>query len=282
MMNHHTIFMGSRHTRFHKKKGFTLVELMVSLIILALLSGIIFQIISSSSKLTLASTNKQDSLEQARLVLDRLGMDLSSSIHRDDLPYEYKKNAGNDALLFYAYVSGYGSAATPTRQVSLLSYRVKTVSTTTSSSPQLQRSALGTSWQEGPDLSFSSAIPSNPLDEDYQVLAENVFRFEICFLQKPTIGPSLPSPAQLVAAPPLLKSDMGAIVITIALIDAKSAQILNGTQLDEIAANFQDAEDGQTAGELWNQALKSSSFAPTLPRAALQGVRIMERYYEVP
>jgi prepilin-type N-terminal cleavage/methylation domain-containing protein len=256
--------------RFGCQKGFSLVELLASMSVLLVLTLIIVQLINSSTKATKFSTDKQDSLDQARLSLDLIGVDLASRIKRDELPMDFIKGGGNtsDQLGFYSQVAAYGSPA-PTRRITTVGYRIQKAS---GGSLRLERGGLGSNWLGSSLLKFQPT--SFPLiqDPDYQVLADGVIRFEICFLRKST-------GTLVVTAPD--EEDLGAIVVGLAVMDGNSRKLFTPEQIDDLAGSLQDAEDDSTPLELWKKNLESPSFGAGMPGVARQVVRIYQRYFYV-
>ncbi len=64
--------------------GFTVLELLVSAAITALLAGFIVTIVSNVSSFWTRTSGRLSAEAQARLVLDQLSLDLSSALYRDD------------------------------------------------------------------------------------------------------------------------------------------------------------------------------------------------------
>jgi prepilin-type N-terminal cleavage/methylation domain-containing protein len=268
---------GRRFQRPHSARAFSLVELMAAVTVLAILSGMVFQIISSSSKATKGSMNKLDSLEQARLVLDRLGLDLAAAVRRKDLPFEYDKNAAgdsNDELRFYAHTLAYGA---PERRVSALSYVVQPAAGSLGGRKQLQRAGFGMDWSGVASPGFSGSFPT-PAPTGYQTLGSDIFRFEICFFRKNTAA----GLAGLVSTPPSDLSDISALLIGVAVVDAEASKILDAGDINSLVNALKDPPDGVSPEEQWTADLQNLIQSSSLPKRALQGIRIFQRTYDTP
>lgn len=201
---------GHRHSC--NQAGFTLVELLVSMGVLALLLAMVAQVVSSTTTITTGSRKHMDADGQARLLFDRMAIDLGKMPKRTDLDCLFSKQTGNDKMFFYSEAPAYSSSSGPTfaqlSPVALVGYRVN-------ATYQLERLGKMLTW----DGSFSSAtspgavvflsysgantaplaastlagnwtttIGASPsysgTDSDYHVVNDQVFRLEYCFQLK--------------------------------------------------------------------------------------------------
>jgi hypothetical protein len=206
--------------------------------------------------------------------------------------------SGNDGIAFYSAVPGYYPPTGSQSPVSLVAYRVNSLSTS-SSYNELERMGKGLVWSGvsqtdipvvfmpltiGPSAAvplgtWPNAVSSSASDAAYEVMGSQVFRFEYCYLR--TNG-SLPS--SLVITPPLDGngqadfSRIAAIVADIAVIDPKSKVLLTNAQITSLAAQLVDYAAGMAPGVLrtqWQNTLNSNT---TLPRPAVSGIRVYERF----
>lgn len=254
-----------KRTREDRSQAFTLIELLVSMAILALLTVLIAQIAGVTSNAINTSSKKLSGMAQARFALDRLGADLLARVNRSDVDQNFQKLAGgNDQLSFFSEVESVGGD----RQVSTLSYRIQ--ETATDRKFQLERGVVGTSYDSGAELSFLPATIPAPADADYDVLADGVLRLEFCYLKKEGTL-SISAQHDL--------SDVSAVIVAVAVLDPKSRKILKDADLKDIADALPDAEDGKTPREVWEEAMKGSSFAAGVPPQGRQALRLYERYY---
>jgi len=259
--------------------GFTLVELLVSVGVLAVLVFLATQLINSMAAITTLGHKQMDADSQARQVLDRMAVDFAQMIKRSDVTFYFKggtgvSQTGNDQIAFYTATPGYYSTATSTTQspVSLAAYRVN------SNSNKLERLGKGLLWNgvsltEAPLIFWQAIVP--PTDADYSVSGEvigpQVFRFEYCYLL--TNG-------SLSITPPASVSGIAALIVDIAAIDPKSKGLLSDTQITSLAGQLSDYPPTNIVpGQLrntWQNALDANT---TLPRPALSGVRLYERFF---
>jgi hypothetical protein len=79
--------------------------------------------------------------------------------------------------------------------------------------------------------------------------------------------------------PPSDVSGIAAIIANIAVIDPKSKVLLTNTQIATLAGQLSDYSAGMAPGQLrnnWQNALNANT---TLPRPALSGIRLYERFF---
>ena len=208
--------MNLRFQSNKRKRGFTLVEILVSISVLGLIMVGVAQMMNSALNVTVIGYKHMDADTQARMVLDRIAFDISKMTKRTDVDYYFGKNNGsgasgaNDQMAFYSESGGYyPGTVTPATQgsnVSLVGYKVN------STTNQLQRLSKGLSWNGSvsnlPSMVFNPLpatgftcvgnTASNTLlstawngasnqivngnDQDYQVIGDQVFRLEYTFL----------------------------------------------------------------------------------------------------
>lgn len=193
----------SRPTR---RTGFTIIELLAATAVLTVLILIVSQMVSSTSRTVGHDERRLESDANARMVFDRMQMDLDGMPKRGDLDVSFVKKSGgdsNDAFFFYSQAPGFATTATNRNSLSLVGYAVD-------SEYHLDRYGKGLFWDGGTDtvnfLTFSSGsyspegqstiagtfgtalttpvltsgIPTDP----WQILSNSVFRMEVCFLLK--------------------------------------------------------------------------------------------------
>ena len=119
-------------------------------------------------------------------------------------------------------------------------------------------------------------------DGAYELVGPQVFRFEYYYVlqdgnfsDNPIIDPHTSVSGM---------QDVSAIVVDIAVIDPRSKVLLTDTQLATFAtpgnANFlADYSSGMTPGQLRNQWQNTVNGVTNLPRPALSGIRLYERFF---
>jgi hypothetical protein len=161
------------------KLAFTLVEMLVSIAVLVLIMTFIAQMMNSVTLSTTLSDKHIDTDNEARLVFDRMAMDIAGMPLRNDLDYLFVKenmNTGSgvsaggvndlsDKMFFYsdapAYFSSSNSelfptstAVDPKSNIALIGYCINTGSNNIGgdTTPQpyfLQRLSKGLTWDQG-------------------------------------------------------------------------------------------------------------------------------------
>jgi len=159
-------------TRFHPlHAGFTLVELLVAIAVLAVIVLATAQILGTTASLTTANNKHMDANDQARMVFDRMADDFARMTKRKDVDYVFWKNAGNDAMYFYTEGASYfdtttfntmpAGATTESEKsgVSLVGYRVNnTAAVGVAPYYQLERLGKALSCDGG---AYNSSPPAN-------------------------------------------------------------------------------------------------------------------------
>jgi prepilin-type N-terminal cleavage/methylation domain-containing protein len=282
------------------RNGFTMIEILVAITVLAILMAFIAQLLNNASILTAKGMKRMDADTQARMALDRMALDLSKMILRKDLDYLFDKKNGNDQMAFFSESTGYFpsgvTGTTPKSNVSLVGYRIK--------DNKLERLSKGLIWN-GVTSATSGAsglgAGDNPLvflprtisltwpnvagtggDADYQVIADQVFRMEFCFVVKnDTTDPVLSSDPFLspnTATNLNGLSDVVAVVVSIAVLDTKSRLIISTTQLNDAGGVLNDVSGSVIPDlplKLWRSKVNSGL---GLPPASASNVRIYQRY----
>ncbi len=286
--------------RLNTSRGFTLVELLVSLGVMALLVFFVTSLVNSAATITTLGHKQMDADSQARQFLDRMAVDFAKMVKRNDLDFFAKGTtapnsvggamAGNDRIAFFSQLPGYyptGSTTTTQSPVSLIAYRVNSDSTNNSLYNKLERMGKGLVWNAATadtpvvfwatiSTTWSAATSTTTTDAAYDVVGPKVFRFEYCYLR--TNG-------SLVITPPLDSngcadlSQIAAIVADMAVIDSKSKVLLTNAQITTLAAGLSDYTAGMTPGQLrtnWQTYLDGIT---NFPRPAISGIRLYERYF---
>src|SRR5947199_8080237 len=107
--------------------GFTLVELLVTMVVLAFLILFVTSLVNSAATITTLGNKRMDTDSQARQLLDRMTIDFAQMVKRPDVDYYLKSSSGtasdcgvcgpqtgNDQAAFYSTVPGYYAIPTPT------------------------------------------------------------------------------------------------------------------------------------------------------------------------
>jgi prepilin-type N-terminal cleavage/methylation domain-containing protein len=147
-------------------KAFTLIELLISLAVTALIILMVAQLMSSATAVTRTGNKHIDTVTQARVVFDRMAVDFAKMLKRTDIDYYIKapsgyKNPkshgkanhltkgqqGNDQIAFFSQVPGYYPSTSSQSPLSLVAYRIN--QNTTAGNPSylmLERMGKGLLW----------------------------------------------------------------------------------------------------------------------------------------
>ncbi len=294
--------------------SFTLIEMLVAVTVLALLMLLIAQLTGAASGVSDITNRHADATEEARQVLDRIGLDMAGMLNRPDVDAVFYNGTGNDAMFFYSRVPGYFDSTVNTNQqspISLIGYRIAI--DTNSNQPVLQRLSVGTSWSGTNAMSFltvstttsttgpvtnsgttnnlttipgqwsdvvgsSSANYTNGTSTYWHTIGSQIFRLEICFQANDGTY----------TAQSGIMTNNAALIVAIAALDSKSRLMVNAgsfprliTQLQDIDSTHLSDSPPQLMQQIWNNALGQSTFSTSasIPSAAASQIRVYQRYY---
>ncbi|WP_166443053.1 PulJ/GspJ family protein [Phragmitibacter flavus] len=304
-MNHH------RPASTHRR-AFTLIELLIVMAILGMLVLLMSQLLNDTLSVTGRGNQRIDADSEARLVLDRIGIDIARMVKRPDIDYYLQKTSGDDQLAFFSESTGYYpdgiESETPKGTASLIGYRIENQKLERLSKALIWNGvntstpgATGISAQNKPMIYGIGATPGEVLlnsytinggggssitttgsasDPDYQVIGENVFRLEFCYLMKNGTLSDTPWLAPNTTINGL--RDVAAIIVAIAVLDPASRSTLNASQLTAASAKLPNVA-GTTLSSpplpLWQTQIDNNDL--DLPRSAASQVRIYQRTYHL-
>src|SRR5260370_6061174 len=146
--------------------AFTLIELLISLAVSAMIILMVAQVMNSTTAVTRTGNKHIDTDTQARAVLDRMALDFGKMLKRTDVDYYLKGLAsykghgkghgygqgkagkdqlGSDQIAFFGQVPGYYPSTGSQSPLSLVAYRVNNDSNS-ASYLQLERMGKGLLW----------------------------------------------------------------------------------------------------------------------------------------
>ena len=150
-------------TRWRARDGFTLAEMLISIVVITLIILMVGQLMTSATAVTRTGNKHIDTDTQARIVLDRIAQDFGRMLKRTDIDYYIKAplgyrnpkahgngkklksgELGNDQIAFYSEVPGYYPAGSQS-PASLVAYRIDN-KPTSATYLQLQRMGKGLLW----------------------------------------------------------------------------------------------------------------------------------------
>ncbi len=124
--------------------GFTLVELLVSVFVLAIIILMVGQLMTSATAITKTGNKHISTDTQARAVFDRMAVDFAQMLKRTDIDYYVKGptdytghgnghgygrrrqtgQQGSDQIAFFSHVPGYSPGTGSQSPISLIAYRI--------------------------------------------------------------------------------------------------------------------------------------------------------------
>ncbi len=180
---------GSGNTR-----GYSLIELVVAMFVLAVLVVLLSQVINQTSRTIGRSSDHMQSDMEAQLVFSRIADDIAQIINRTDvdclfigMPTNSSGTDHNDQMFFYSQGSGFATNGSNHSPTTLVSYLVTNQS--------LMRLGVACSWDDQIFITTSNALTwfngSSPLancgnaTNYYHPIGTSVFRKENELLMEP-------------------------------------------------------------------------------------------------
>lgn len=261
--------------------GFTLVELLVVMMLLSVLMVLTSAFGSRSLDLIGQVGSKSAADRIAELVFEQIVRDIDQRVNRREPTMRVEKNdsEGDDELVLVTRRFGLPEgAAEADRRVSTVHYRITDhVLLQGAEGFGFGEPASPPSREEG-TLSLHELPAEGPeeLDDDaLQPLVGGVIRMEFAF-----VTPGADGALEIVADAPASPMRPEALIVTLAVLDPERTRMIDPGQRARIAAEFPDAEDGETPGERWQEiarGLAGRADALGVPAVALRQVRVYQR-----
>jgi len=306
--------------------------MLVATAVLTVLIMSVAQVTISAIATTTSNRNQMESDAIARMVFDRMAGDIAGMVKRKDVDCVCKEMAadmpmkGDDRLFFFAEAPAFFSGTATSDSVALLGYRISSSSPYFPNTPVLERLSKGLQWDGGGNtpgaMAFLSCaggaatpVPQTTLrgnwtdllsdtsnDSAYHVLANQVFRMEVCYLLKPYTKPDgTVAPGKYSVFPfsgvdaahnaPNGLQDVSAIVVAIAILDNTSRKKVPniGQCIAAISAKLDDAAESDYSGAQpnlmagkWLKATQASNFASSgIPKSVVAQVRVYQRHFSL-
>jgi prepilin-type N-terminal cleavage/methylation domain-containing protein len=193
-----------RHALLRRRRGFTLVELMVAMAILSIMGLGLAQVLSLSLQTWQQGRIRADCYTKARAVLDVVTADIQRGVFRPDLKNFPSSLTSPPSFTFYTRSAGINTGGGSVRPVSLVTYQL---STNPNLRGYLLRSENTIVWSASSNLNFLqqltpvSAAPAPTMGPPNDLLSTGIVDFEMIFLlangttvlaknyQSPTLSP---------------------------------------------------------------------------------------------
>lgn len=305
-----------KHDNMKNEKGFTLIELMLSITITAAMLGALALITSNTQKAVSYQRNSLGSEREVWQVFDLLEQDLVNRIQLQGAHFSWEKKPGNDTIAFYTNRPGNKRrVAVGERDASWVKYILQD----DEESVNLYRGSEGLDF----DKDYISVIqPSNPREyqsfeqtrergdldkiavDNYISISDQILRFEVSAIlseeearkRSSTKDPELEVEIggeikylgkNIYSADPIRIENgiidfngLRGICVSIVTIDKKQIPLLKRTDsLDAINQLFPDAKNLITPAYRWGKTVESldTLTAAGLPQPVAQSLKVYER-----
>jgi len=288
----------NRLAPLRSRKGFTLVEILVAMAVLALMMTGLATIISFVSKTWLAGINIVDNFTKARVMLNLLDRDIQQMVLRRDVA-AFSDASGNPACAFYTRVQGnQGTSTTDPRNLSLVEYSLNPASSPSTSSV-LQRTELGLFFSSGtmalgypnpPPLPTTTFTGTNQANQT-ETVGNGVIAFQWQFVDGTGTIQSNSGSSNAYSytfSNPAAPANSRAVIVSLLVMSNNAYTFaLDTNNLGNVAGCFASttAPTGETYAQSWNAILNSPPAAYANLPAPLRSpgsILVFQRYIPLP
>ena len=242
-------------------RGFTLLEIMVSLTVLALMAGLVTQVLGGISSTWQNGMRHINNFTKARAMLDLVAQDIQSGVFRSDLAV-----FPGSTVTLYTQRQGVGGI----RNLTLVNYAINA---SDAQSP-LQRGDLSVNWVSTISFGSTNDFGSNvPVARD---TAAGVLGFELIFVQEDgtysrTYSTDATNPTRAVA-------------VALAVVDDQTLRLLVGSnKTARLRAELKGAVTGKRSVRAdWEDYLHTGLNWSSYPGSLATGFQVFERYVPLP
>jgi len=243
--------------------GFTIIELLVSSAVLALLVTALAATFSNFIGFTSSSGKRLENNNQMRTIFDRMSFDLSSSVRNGGLEVIFSKNAQargggstlNDSMIFFT-----DARTAHDSRLARVAYEVDQGgnAATGVQFSSLFRGVDPFNWSDNPGSTTMSTMT------DWQELGRGIFRMELSFLK---------TDGSLVGAAPD-QDEIAAVICSTASLDESSLSKLSVGERSLLISALPDAQNDELPLSKW-----SADQLAGLPPFVRQNVRFSQRQF---
>lgn len=268
-----------------RRSGFSLLEVMAAVAVLALMLALLTQLSSSTMRATTVTMKQIEATRSARAVLDTLSEDLAALVTSNDAASLFIKTDGADSRLVFVTLRR-GPQGSNARFIAV-DYALQNGTVTRTVSPL--------AWNA---VDFATAAFATNTLADTSVLAEGIVRFEAVLNLDNGDTRTLADPGSWKAAewngtalpadfyaihlsrdePDSVQPKVAGLTVAIAALDMGSYRLPN---TDQIAAKLPPAVANQTPLDTWKIAMTPGSMTG-IPEVAVAALRILQRTYPLP
>ncbi|XHR27943.1 MAG: type II secretion system protein J [Chthoniobacteraceae bacterium] len=240
----------------HRNRAFTLIELMTSIVVLALVLVLLVKFAGIAGDTWLGGEKQVNNLSKARAMLDLVARDAQAGVFRDDLPAFPPAITGT--LAFYTQRPGVPAVSGTVRGVSLVTYALDPDQTKTT----LKRGDMAILWDSpAQSITFSNTSAFTASASGSVTLrdtAPGIVGFRVLFIQAD--GTTSGTYAAMSGTNPVL-----AMGVSLAVLDDRTLTHLNTSAISTLRQKFSDPAT-------WDNQ----------PARLSPGLRIFERYVPLP
>ena len=255
-------------------RGFTILELLVSICVLAILVLIMAQIVGMVSDTWRAGKTRVDNFAQARLALGMLDRDVRSGVFLPGLGAFVNADGTGGACALYTRMPG----SEGDRKLSLVEYAMSGTTT-----PGLVRSDYGLDYSTSSrTLSFGSGDKLPDLGKaEAQEIARGVFAFAWQFIDG---GGQVTDSFSSDPDHPANTATTKALVVSLAVLDEDALRLADetGTLALLTARTAGTPLSGGIFADFWSDRVLDAGFLETLPQPVRRGVRFFKRVIPIP
>lgn len=275
------------------RRGFTLIEMLVSVTIMSFMLIMMSQMIGQTQSIWRSAQTRIDNFNKARSMLDLITDDLQRAVFRGDLPAfgtggpTATPTATVDGLHYFTQTSftnafytrrpGAGSSVTAMRDVSLVSYGLN-ASGRGEDKIVLQRSDLGVPWTNAQGgISFQGDLAASLQNATPREVAPGVVGFRLLFRRADGSLIDQRDYTGYEAANPVVAINFG-----LAVIAKESLAQLSDDQIADLEAKFSDAQIKNGIKASWDGDVLTTAFYTAYPKSLGSGLKTFERWVACP